>query len=310
LRNLLAHITGKLTWYDSGNNSLPTAPTPSTAAAGTQIYYVTQTANDCESDKATATVTVFALPNPEITASNDSVCQGTEIALGLQNDYVSQVWSCAPNNYLTATDEKNPKLMANAEANTYVIGVKVTDEHGCENSEESQKSLTILEIPTIQFDMDKNAVEIFEDISFINRIDTTAYDKPITWSWTIGEQYSGTDYSFPYVFAEDGTYDITLTGYIYEACKDSLTKSLLVLPTVRIPNVFTPNGDGINDIFFDGMPETELIIINRWGQELYKGLGGWDGTYNGKEMSAGTYFYMITLPNGKTFNGPLMLIRN
>ena len=310
LRNLLAHITGKLTWYDSENNSLPTAPTPSTAAAGTQIYYVTQTANDCESDKATATVTVFALPNPEITASNDSVCQGTEIALGLQNDYVSQVWSCAPNNYLTATDEKNPKLMANAEANTYVIGVKVTDEHGCENSEESQKSLTILEIPSIQFDMDKNAVEIFEDISFINRIDTTAYDKPITWSWTIGEQYSGTDYSFPYVFAEDGTYDITLTGYIYEACKDSLTKSLLVLPTVRIPNVFTPNGDGINDIFFDGMPETELIIINRWGQELYKGLGGWDGTYNGKEMSAGTYFYMITLPNGKTFNGPLMLIRN
>ena len=58
LRNLLEHVTGKLTWYDSGNNSLSTAPTPSTATAGTQIYYVTQTSNDCESDKATATVTV------------------------------------------------------------------------------------------------------------------------------------------------------------------------------------------------------------------------------------------------------------
>ena len=59
-----------------------------------------------------------------------------------------------------------------------------------------------------------------------------------------------------------------------------------------------------------GLFAVYAIIINRWGQELYKGLGGWDGTYNGKEMSAGTYFYMITLPNGKTFNGPLMLIRN
>ena len=77
-----------------------------------------------------------------------------------------------------------------------------------------------------------------------------------------------------------------------------------------IPNVFTPNGDGINDRFLENMPEVELIILNRWGQQVYKGFDGWDGTFNGQEMSAGTYYYLITLPNGDHFEGPLMLIRN
>ena len=58
-----------------------------------------------------------------------------------------------------------------------------------------------------------------------------------------------------------------------------------------IPNAFTPkNNDGVNDVFLKGL---NLRIINRWGQQIYEGVYGWDGKYKGEYVSKGTYFYLI-----------------
>lgn len=59
-----------------------------------------------------------------------------------------------------------------------------------------------------------------------------------------------------------------------------------------IPNAFTPDRDGINDVF---MKNYELQILNRWGQEIYSGNEGWDGTFKGQHIPSGTYFYFITV---------------
>jgi gliding motility-associated-like protein len=72
---------------------------------------------------------------------------------------------------------------------------------------------------------------------------------------------------------------------------DSKPDSILV-HLKSIPNAFTPNGDGINDIFLEGM---DLTIINRWGQTMYIGTKGWDGKYNGQKVSPGTYFYLLRI---------------
>jgi len=66
-------------------------------------------------------------------------------------------------------------------------------------------------------------------------------------------------------------------------------------------NAFTPNGDGVNDVFHikgNNIKELHAKIINRWGQELYKWddvSGSWDGKYKGVYVSAGAYFYIITV---------------
>ena len=73
-------------------------------------------------------------------------------------------------------------------------------------------------------------------------------------------------------------------GCIYDA--DSI--QIKIKP---IPNAFTPNGDGINDVF---MKNYDLSILNRWGQTLYQGREGWDGKYKGEQITSGTYFYIIT----------------
>jgi len=77
-------------------------------------------------------------------------------------------------------------------------------------------------------------------------------------------------------------------------CDDTITDNLITLP-----NAFTPNSDGVNDYFKAHEQNIKTItgkIISRWGQELYKWNdlnSGWDGKYKGKDVSEGTYFYII-----------------
>ena len=91
---------------------------------------------------------------------------------------------------------------------------------------------------------------------------------------------------------------------------------------VDVPNVFTPNGDGKNDVFMVQALSVENfhgVILNRWGRKVYEwsdSQGGWDGRINGKYATPGTYYYIITA-KGRERNDPpeyvkkgaLMLIR-
>jgi gliding motility-associated-like protein len=78
---------------------------------------------------------------------------------------------------------------------------------------------------------------------------------------------------------------------------------------LRIANAFTPDGDGINDVFLKGY---DIEIFNRWNQVLYKGKEGWDGKYNGKLVSPGTYYYIATIPDydnkTKTITGSITFV--
>lgn len=93
-------------------------------------------------------------------------------------------------------------------------------------------------------------------------------------------------------------YDISYPGKIYTCileatnefgCINHASDEIVVIPF--IPNVFSPNGDNINDVFMEG---TDLEIFDRNGKILYKGTEGWDGNYKGQPVDPDTYFYSIT----------------
>lgn len=81
---------------------------------------------------------------------------------------------------------------------------------------------------------------------------------------------------------------------------------------LEMPNAFSPNGDGINDIYkakdgYQSIIEFHSYIFNRWGQKLYEWddpAGGWDGKYNGKDVKQGVYFVLVKAKgaDGRTFN--------
>ena len=100
-----------------------------------------------------------------------------------------------------------------------------------------------------------------------------------------------------------GTYTVTLyaqnSAY---GCYDSTTAIIIVdFPTsILIPNVFTPNGDGDNDIFYipsTGLTSLDVSIFDRWGKKMVEFTaidGGWNGkTPSGADAADGTYFYMV-----------------
>jgi gliding motility-associated-like protein len=79
-----------------------------------------------------------------------------------------------------------------------------------------------------------------------------------------------------------------------------------ILSVLNIPNTFTPNGDGINDTWvikdLEYYQKATMNIFNRWGQKVFTSVGypiPWDGTYQGKALPAGTYYYMIDPKTGQ-----------
>ncbi len=126
----------------------------------------------------------------------------------------------------------------------------------------------------------------------------------ITYKWEPNIDISCTDCPFPYITPNASqTYTVTVT----DAGGCSLSKSVQTNPTpkvccddVFIPNAFTPNGDGLNDLFkVNTEIDLELenwSVFNRWGQQLWSAtdhLSGWDGTFNKEKQNVGTYFYIF-----------------
>jgi gliding motility-associated-like protein len=81
-----------------------------------------------------------------------------------------------------------------------------------------------------------------------------------------------------------------------QACVRDYPITLKVDTDIYVPNVFTPNGDGVNDVFFiRNLPENSILIItNRWGNEVYTS-GGYQNDWGGGEIADGIYYYRLSL---------------
>lgn len=131
----------------------------------------------------------------------------------------------------------------------------------------------------------------------------------------------------PYVYEHPGSYNVKLvvvnTRGVNQCSDTFFIPQYIVVDTslVDVPNVFTPNGDGINDIFRAKTQSLEYfhgVIINRWGRKVYEWndpQGGWNGKIHGKYASPGTYYYIVTA-RGREIRtrkyvkkGPLLLVR-
>ena len=105
------------------------------------------------------------------------------------------------------------------------------------------------------------------------------------------------------VYQSPGTYTVTM--YVNKgSCRDTVVKVINVeMPSkLEVPNVFTPNGDGSNDLFFlkvANISEISALIFDRWGNKVFESTSStgnieWDGkNLSGKDLPAGTYFYTI-----------------
>ncbi len=158
--------------------------------------------------------------------------------------------------------------------------------------------------PTADFEAVPPAGNAPLDVTFINNSDGGSL---FEWDFGNGDgNVVNNTSSQNTTYFDEGIYIVTLT-VTEGACTDQATQEVivqLVLPlSFDMPNVFTPNGDGVND-FFTINPENavalEMVITNRWGNIVYESddvEGVWNGRVNnsGPECTEGTYFYQFTI---------------
>ncbi|MFN0033063.1 MAG: choice-of-anchor L domain-containing protein [Flavobacteriales bacterium] len=117
----------------------------------------------------------------------------------------------------------------------------------------------------------------------------------------------GNDDSFMPLFP--GIYEIQTS----DQCGDMGTTLIVVeVCDTKIPNVFTPNSDGVNDSFeidgIEGFPNSEVIIFNRWGNVLFES-SNYQNTWTGKDSPDGVYYYVFNRSDGESFEGYVHVIR-
>jgi gliding motility-associated-like protein len=117
------------------------------------------------------------------------------------------------------------------------------------------------------------------------------------------------DYEMVYQNIPAGRYEVIVADR--NGCSRVLVARVPLDTDIYVPNVFTPNGDGVNDVFFiRNLPDSnsELIINNRWGGEVYS-TRDYQNNWDGGEISDGVYYYRLSIPDSQALTGWVEIIR-
>jgi gliding motility-associated-like protein len=173
--------------------------------------------------------------------------------------------------------------------------------------------ITVYPNPTIRFEYD--SVYVFKNDNIVLQPLITNSTQ-FRWSPTI---YLGNDTAIENPICTpltDTKYKIVVTGD--NGCQDSSYVKIIIAKPLSIPNVFSPNGDNVNDTWvIDGLEpykQNTVQIFNRWGQKVYGNNMGmyipFNGKLNGKDLPFGVYYYIIKLsPELPPVTGSISILR-
>jgi len=133
------------------------------------------------------------------------------------------------------------------------------------------------------------------NVSFLNQSSNAS-----SYLWTFGNRDSSKQTSPVYIYTDSGNYQITLVAYGLNNCPSDTAFGFIKIigdqVNIYIPNAFSPNGDGINDVFEIsgiGIKSYSYNIYNRWGEHIFGGSTGWNGTYQGMPVPESVYIYQL-----------------
>lgn len=150
--------------------------------------------------------------------------------------------------------------------------------------------------PTANFVSDTNQAFTGNTIQFAD----SSLGFPVEWFWKFGDGNTSDSPLPKHSYDDLGDYIVEMFVKDENGCIDSASMWISVIEGLDIPNVFTPNGDGVNDVFYisnSGVLFYKIQIYNRWGMLIFETSApeiSWDGrTQAGNEVEEGTYYYLL-----------------
>ncbi len=270
-------------WQDNSTNPIYTV-------SQSGIYWVNVTLNNCSTSD---TLNVSFTPAPLVDLGNDTtLCSGEILLLNMTSPGATYQWQ---------DNSQNPTY-AVSQQGTYWVSVTV-------NNCSATDTLNVNYLSAAAVNLGNDTSLCIGETLILSTTTSNA-----TYLWQDNSTNSN------YTVTQPGIYWVNVT-----VSNCSVTDTLNVVSEdceviLEMPNVFTPNGDGINESFvpieMKGIQQATLQIYNRWGQQLVETndlVTGWDGKCNTVDCTSGTYFWIVqysTITNeSKTLKGFLTLIK-
>jgi gliding motility-associated-like protein len=242
-------------------------------------------------------------PLPAVNALNDGpVCLQDSVQLHASGGIIYTWTPVNDFSYPAAALSSDPYVIPKSNT-TYKV--TVTDVNGCVNSTHTDVNVIFPAVSNLPSD---STVIVGTKIILDPHISSGGY----TFSWSPADHLSCTDCASPEAQVLDSiTYVVTITDI--NGCfdiTDTIVLHVIRAYAIDLPRVFTPNGDGKNDIVYaKGWGIKKLIefkIFNRWGEMVFEShdmKNGWDGYYKGSLQNNETYVYIIT---AESFKGDMI----
>ncbi|MBN2747777.1 MAG: gliding motility-associated C-terminal domain-containing protein, partial [Bacteroidales bacterium] len=294
---------------------------------GSYIVTLFAEQNGCFSKTDTAIIDVFETPVVDFIADPTAACENVNVQFqNLTANIQHYHWNFG--NPLVQDDTSNLEnpTYAYPQPGTYGIRLQVVSNDGCKAEDFKPAYVIVSPNPVADFEGFPKEVSILDPkISFWDfSIDA------LTWEYDFDDPNSGSsnfaNIKYPWHnFTDTGYYDVQLVVTNEYGCTDTAYRTFYVkpFPQLYFPDAFTPNGDGLNDVFqvvghdFD-WNTFEMNILDRWGRVLFRTTDVNEG-WNGKEFNTGNmcppanYVVVIKVSdrdkNPEVFRGRVVLVR-
>lgn len=301
-------------WTPATSLDNPSSSSPTASPTVNTTYNVSATdANGCQG-QGSIDLKVVMPQTLSVSPDSTGLCLGDTVALHAKGtDVVQWIGDVAG---LNSVSSDNPLASPPQTVHYKVVG---SDAYAC-FSDTAAITLTVLPLPTVNGGDD---VEVLAGTPVT--LAATGSSDIVQWQWTPAVFLSCTDCEQPICTPKKPTtYMVTVTNGVGCHARDTVQAKLLCEEAyVRIPEAFSPNGDGKNDRFGVlgiGLVD-HMVIFDRWGEKVFDRShfftadadGQWDGKFRGQPAPTGTYVYFVEMscPSGGVFTrrGTVVLVR-
>jgi gliding motility-associated-like protein len=299
-----------LSWNFGANANIPTSSSANPSGiifnvAGIFPVTLTITENGCTST-VTQNVTVYPMPDALFNTPNAEGCVPHTVFFNdasITGVPLTYFWDFGDGNTST---QPNPSHTY-TQVGVYDVTLIITATAGCVAVDTFfMPGLVVVNpVPTAGFTVDSLSVSIFDP--FITATDLSSGADSCQLNW--GDGYVSTNMcNETHAYWNYGQYTITQIVWNEYGCPDTAQLRVEVRPEHRfyIPNSFTPNGDGLNDVFIPaimGAEDYRFMIFDRWGELIFESSDtdqGWNGRYKGDKCQQDVYVWKVEYTNAAT----------
>jgi gliding motility-associated-like protein len=267
----------------------------------TSLAFLNNNVTGCVHDTTIVINTIHPQPKAAFDFNKPSVCIADDVIFrdltnGLDGTVVQWNWNFGDG---IIGNTKQAQHLYSA-ANTYNVSLYIVNSRGC-NSDTLTQQFTVHPYPVVNAGPDRIVLQ-----GGLITIQSIVTGNDLQYLWSPATYLNSTVVASPIAsnLQDDITYTLTVTAR--GGCKSFDNMFVKVLKAPRIPNTFTPNGDGINEVwtieYLDTYPNNRVQVFTRTGQLVFESKGyrtPWDGKFNGKPLPFDTYYYIVEPESGR-----------